>query len=495
MNGRNRASEPRLVKTGVPGLDDLLIGGLMEGAYVVVEGVPGAGKTTLGLQFIHAGITQFDEPGLVFSFEEFPEELYRDGAAYGWDLRALEQDGKLGVICTSPEVFSEDTMAPDGLFESLVAEVQPKRVLVDSITQMEHVTADPRELRRLIYSLRNGFKRHNLTVMLTAEVQSADGSVPFERYIADTVILLDQRLIPESGERTREIEVTKTRSRPHVSGRHLAEVDETGMRVLPHVATRGGASAEAVTPEIEFVSTDSEGLDGMLGGGLVRGSTTIAAGSTGVGKTILGLQYLFAGARQGETGLIVSFEQTEGELRRIAKSLGLPAEQISDDGPIQVLYAEIGRAPLGLIVSQVDGAVRERRPDRVVLDAISTLARAPGETSHIRADIAGLVSVLRASPATTIICDETPGIVGEFEVTGGVMISSLADNIIIMRYVELGSEMRRAVSILKARYVDHDKEIREYIIGQGGLELKEKFEVTTGLLKGAPVRREVDDFF
>ena len=157
-----------LVRTGVPGLDEVLFGGLLPGACVVVEGVPGTGKTTLGLQYLYTGIRQFAEPGLIISFEEFPEELYRDAAAYGWDLPACQADRNLGVICTSPEVFLDDTMSSDGMFQHYVDEIKPRRVVVDSITQMSHVADDPLELRRMVYSLRNGLKRHGLTAVLTA---------------------------------------------------------------------------------------------------------------------------------------------------------------------------------------------------------------------------------------------------------------------------------------------------------------------------------------
>ncbi|HUS81332.1 MAG TPA: ATPase domain-containing protein, partial [Armatimonadota bacterium] len=154
-----------------------------------------------------------------------------------------------------------------------------------------------------------------------------------------------------------------------------------------------------------------------------------------------------------------------------------------------------GRRPLGFLTSRAMAVIEELQPQRLVVDAVSTLAKSPIEEGRNRGELATMLSCIRTTPATTLVMDETPGIVSEFEVTGGVMISSLVDNIIVLRYVELSSEMRRAASVLKARYVDHDKEIREYVIGQGGLALQDKFQVETGLFKGMPRQSSVEDFF
>ena len=495
MSNERRLDGPDVVPTGVPGLDVLLHGGFARRACVLVEGPPGSGKTTLGLQFIHDGIVSHDEPGVIITFEELPEDLYRDAAAYGWDLPALEREGRLAVICTSPEVFEEDTLSTGGFFERTVLELQPTRVVIDSITQMQQVSDDPVQQRKLVYGLRNCFKRHDLTALMTREVDTPIAGPAFEKYVADTVIGLDYRPVPEVGLRVREVEVTKTRMRPHTPGRHPIEITSQGMVVVPALAPPSAEAAVEEDVALQFVPTGCEGLDAMLGGGLVRGSTTIVAGSTGVGKTVLGLQFLAEGLRQGEPGLLVCFEQTPTEIRRVAAGLGLPHEQMGPGAPIDVHHRRPGRRPLGLLVAEAVEKVRAARPGRLVIDAISTLAKSALSGNSYRSDLAAMLANIRAMEVTTLVLDETPGIVSELEVTGGVMISSLVDNILVMRYVELESEMRRAVSVLKARYVDHDKEIREYVIGPGGLALREKFQVTTGLFRGAPQRGTVEDFF
>lgn len=494
MATKHRNSGSELVLTGVPGVDTLLYGGVAPGACMLIEGQPGAGKTTFGLQFLHAGATRFDEPGVIITFEEFPEEIYRDAEAYGWDFRALEEQGTVRVICTTPEVFGEDALTPQGMLETVVDEIGAKRILIDSITQMAHVTDDPLELRRTVYGLRNCFKRLRLAAVMTRELETDDETLHFEEYLVDVVVRLGYRLIRDSGDRVRELEITKTRARPHVSGRHLMRITDSGLHVVPSPHALEEFLPEVAGTPLEFMPTGSVGLDAMLRGGIVKGSTTIVAGSTGVGKTVLGLQFLCAGANQGEQGLYISFEQSHGELARLAQSLGLPTDQCGEGGMCAIKNIRPGRKALGIIVADVIAAIEELRPHRVVIDALSTLAKAPGGAVQGRGELAALVSYMRSMDTTALICDETSGIVGQFEVSGGVMVSSLADNIILMRYVELASEMRRALLILKARCIDHDKEIREYVIGQGGIELRDKFAVSTGLLSGRPLRSP-DDFF
>jgi len=221
----------------------------------------------------------------------------------------------------------------------------------------------------------------------------------------------------------------------------------------------------------------------------------VVAGSTGVGKTVMGLQFLAEGLKRGERGLLISYEQTPNELRRVAFGLGLPHEQFAPGAAVDIFHRRPARQPLGLLAAETVALIRARRPQRLVIDAISTLAKSALTENGHRHDLMAMLAHVRALGVTALVLDETPGIVSDLEVTGGVMISSLVDNIILLRYVELASEVRRAMLVLKARYVDHDKEIREFTIGPGGVALQDKFQVTTGLLRGEPKRGAIEDFF
>ena len=157
------------VKTGVAGLDEMLCGGFLPQTANLVEGAPGTGKTTFGMQFIYNGITQYDEPGLVLTFEEFPQQYYRDAASFGWDFKQLEQEGKLKVIMTSPEISRLDLENVGGMIETTANEIGARRVLVDSLSHFEKLTSDPIELRSIQYGFINALKREGLTALLTLE--------------------------------------------------------------------------------------------------------------------------------------------------------------------------------------------------------------------------------------------------------------------------------------------------------------------------------------
>ncbi|MBN1953911.1 MAG: ATPase [Anaerolineae bacterium] len=182
------------VTTGIAGLDDMLQGGFVPNTAILVEGAPGTGKTTFGMQFIHHGIAQCDEPGIILTFEQFPRQYYRDAANFGWDFRRWEAEGKLRIMMTSPEVSQAFFQEAGGQIEQLTREVGARRILVDSISHFERLAADPVHLRQLVYSFINGLKREGLTAVLTrenvallGEAEGQDESVPF---IVDTYILL-----------------------------------------------------------------------------------------------------------------------------------------------------------------------------------------------------------------------------------------------------------------------------------------------------------------
>ncbi len=181
------------VKTGIEGLDEMLHGGFLPQTANLVEGAPGTGKSTLGMQFIYNGIVKYNEPGLVLTFEEFPQQYYRDAESFGWDFRKLEAKGKLRIIMTSPEVTKIDLETVGGLIETMASEMGARRVLLDSISHFERLTDDPVKLRAIQYSLINALKREGLTSILTKETPALLGETPgdeSEAFMVDSYILL-----------------------------------------------------------------------------------------------------------------------------------------------------------------------------------------------------------------------------------------------------------------------------------------------------------------
>lgn len=182
------------VKTGIPGLDEMLCGGFLPQTANLVEGAPGTGKTTLGMQFIYYGIVACGEPGLILTFEEFPQQYYSDAASFGWDFRGLEQAGKLRVMMSSPEVSKVDLEQVGGRLERLVQEIGARRILVDSLSHFTRLGEQPAQLRSVVYGFVNALKREGLTAVFTRESaallgegESVDDALAF---LADSYILL-----------------------------------------------------------------------------------------------------------------------------------------------------------------------------------------------------------------------------------------------------------------------------------------------------------------
>ena len=230
------------VQTGLIGLDEMLCGGFLPQTANLVEGAPGTGKTTIGMQFIYNGITKFNEPGLIITFEEFPQQYYHDAAAFGWDFEQLEKDGKLKVIMTSPEVSRLDVESVGGMIETTIAQMGARRVLVDSITHFERLTQDPVELRSLEYSFINALKREGLTSLLTRESPTLLGEAPHEdsdvAFVVDSYLLL--RYVEIESTIHKALLVLKMRGSDHAKDIRQFEITEQGVEVRSKFEGREG---------------------------------------------------------------------------------------------------------------------------------------------------------------------------------------------------------------------------------------------------------------
>lgn len=251
------------VRTGIEGLDNLLYGGLLRGDAMLVAGAPGTGKTSLGMQYLYNGATRYQEPGLLITFEEFPQRIYRDAASFGWDFPALEEEGKLKVLFTSPEVLQQDIIRDQGLVGEMIAEIGARRVVVDSISHLQESGQEYRQFREAVYGLVNALKREMLTSILTREVRETEvvGS-SVEEFVADGVIVLSRAYVQNTN--MRFIEVMKSRGSGHIPIPSLYSITNQGMVVVPPFQ-------DPLFRYEDAVSTGIEQLDGLLGGGIPYG--------------------------------------------------------------------------------------------------------------------------------------------------------------------------------------------------------------------------------
>ncbi|MEA3309625.1 MAG: ATPase domain-containing protein [Chloroflexota bacterium] len=239
----NTAPLAQRLSTGIPGLDEMLHGGFLTQTANLIEGAPGCGKTTLGMQFIRQGALH-GEPGIILTFEQFPEQYYRDAASFGWDFRTLEEQGLLQVIMSSPEVSKADLERFNGRIEGLIARIGAKRILIDSLTHFERMSQDPAELRSLVYSFLNALKREGLTAVLTRESsillgdgidQGSDADFSF---LADSYIML--RYVEIESAIHRAIIALKMRGSAHDTHIRQFEINSEGLYVRgPFVGREG----------------------------------------------------------------------------------------------------------------------------------------------------------------------------------------------------------------------------------------------------------------
>jgi circadian clock protein KaiC len=230
------------VTTGIPGLDEMLLGGFLPQTANLVEGAPGTGKTTLGMQFIHHGIAACGEPGLILTFEEFPQQYYDDAASFGWDFRQMEREGTLRVVMTSPEVSKADLEQVGGRIERLVQEIGVKRVLVDSISHFERLSETPSELRALVYGFVNALKREGLTAVLTRESMAllgeAEGADDTLTFLVDSYTLL--RYVEIDSAVHKGLLVLKMRGSNHDKGIRQFDITSRGVEVRAPFEGREG---------------------------------------------------------------------------------------------------------------------------------------------------------------------------------------------------------------------------------------------------------------
>lgn len=230
------------VKTGIPGLDEMLCGGLLPQTANLVEGAPGTGKTTLGMQFIYHGLVAHGEPGIILTFEEFPQQYYKDAASFGWDFRKMEQEGKLRVVMSSPEVSLADLEQVDGRIERLVQEIGARRILVDSLSHFERLCEDPSQLRSVVYGFVNALKREGLTAVLTREstalLGEAEGVDDALAFLVDSYVLL--RYVEIESAVHKALLVLKMRGSNHDKGIRQFEITPRGVEVRAPFEGREG---------------------------------------------------------------------------------------------------------------------------------------------------------------------------------------------------------------------------------------------------------------
>jgi circadian clock protein KaiC len=447
--------ESDLVKTGVSGLDAILADGIPRGNVILLEGGIGTGKTTMGAEFVYRGASLFDEPGIIVLFEISPDKLIRDAAGLGWDLPALERAHKLKIIFTTRPVFQQELHQADSLFLEEAAKMGARRIFVDGVAGVLSGVGGT-EPRDAFHLLVQGLQREQLTAILAVEATALLGdhaaALP-EESIADTVIRL--RMEDMARATVRSIEIVKSRGHDFEMGRHSFRiVNGHGIEVYRRVQAPRRASrdrAAAFDPTTR-VSTGVPGLDEIVNGGYFLGSTTVVAGISGVGKSVMACQFIAEGARRGERSLMLTLDEQMPQVVRNAKSIGIDLEPWIEQGLVRLRYDPPQEIQIDHHFHEIERTVEEFQPKRVVFDSISTYGSSLGFQGRVFRDFFhALVSLMKEHQTATVYNHENPELLGMSSMMGAFHMSSLVDNIILMNWVEIGDAFRLGLTVAKMR--------------------------------------------
>lgn len=491
-----------LMKTGVPGLDEVLSGGFITGSSILIEGPPGSGKTNLGIQIIYTGATQFNEPGIIVTFEEFSEQIYRDAAVFGWDLKRLEKENKIMVIHTSPNEMQQSIDRLPGPTASEVHDaifrLGAKRILLDSVSHFVRVTNDVVEQRELLFRFQSQLKSRGLTVLFTKELEEAESSkIYFEEYVVDASVRLYNTPPLGVGGTLRSIEVRKTRGQEHLPGRHPFRFFSDGIHIFPRPKVMPVVKPIEKLKAANRVPIGIPGLDTMLHGGLLENSTTLVAGPAGSGKTILAAHFLNAGVTAGEACLYVTLEETPDKILAYLPAVGLDLSKKNITKLLHIHHAVPIDLCLEELFLQLKNIIEEKKIKRVVIDSLSDFMAAVHDPAILRDYMYILVRQLEDAGITSLLLSQIPQVAGAVNVAE-IGYAIVADTIIYLGFVEIESKMHRVISVLKMRGSEHDSELRKLLITTNGLEVATRFLGLTGVLSGMPTgqyRETIEEVF
>jgi circadian clock protein KaiC len=477
----------RRLATGVPGLDAILGGGLPEFSFNLISGAPGAGKTTLAHQLMFS-LATVERPALYFTvLGEPPLKMLRYQQQFAF-FDAAKVNSAIHFISLAEEVAT-------GRYEQVLRRISdeveahaPALVFVDSLRSVrlahsDHAPDGSISLQQFVEELGTLISGWQATTFLVGEAFSELLPHPIFT-VADGLLTMEQSVHRNS--MVRQLQVLKMRGQPTSPGSHTFRITQAGLEVFPSAVVHDDAKDvhRAKPPASDHrLGSGVPGLDAMLGGGIPVGYSLLVAGPSGSGKTILATSFLTEGARVGEAGVLVAFEQTPSQ------SLNRTLDGLVTSGKVGLINTRSLDLSIDEIVQQLLKLIQDRRAIRVVIDSLSgfELAVAPTFREDFRESLFRMIAALSGTGVTVLMTSELEDRYTDlrFSPYGSAF---LTDAIIVQRYIEVESSLKRVMSVVKVRASDHSKEIREYEIGEEGIVLGDAVRRYEGLLGGRPTR-------
>ena len=469
--------------TGIPGLDELTLGGLPAGRPTLVCGGAGSGKTLLAATFLVKGAVDYGEPGVFMTFEENVSDLVKNVASLGYNLERLVAQKKIAidyVHLERTEIEETGEYDLEGLFIRLghaIAGLGARRVVLDTVEALFGGLSNTAILRAELRRLFNWLKDRGVSAIVTGE--RGDGQLTrhgLEEYVSDCVILLDHRV--ENQISTRRLRVVKYRGSAHGTNEYPFLIDNQGISVMP--VTSAGLDHPVSD---ERVSSGIAGLDQMMGGqGFYRGSSVLVSGMAGSGKTSVATHFVDAACLRGERCLFFAFEESPAQIVRNMASIGVGLGQWVERGLLRFSASRPSLFGLEMHLAKMHREIAEFAPRAVVIDPISSLMQA-GVQTDVHAMLLRLIDYLKAEQITALFTNLTHGIIETGTTDAGV--SSLIDTWLLLLNREASGEYNRQLYLLKSRGMAHSNQVREFVLSGRGLDLRPVYIGREGFLTGS----------
>ena len=480
------AQDESKLKFGVPGLDEILSGGLARGRFFLVQGEPGSGKTTVALQFVLAG-AEAGERSLYITLSESEAELRQGAASHRWTLgddivvfelippeSLLDPGQQQSLLYSSDLELGEIT---NQIFDA-VERVKPARVVIDSLSEIRLLAQSSLRYRRQILALKHYLARKGVTVIMLDDLTSEPGDKTAHS-VAHGVIHLEE-LAPAYGAERRRIRILKYRGQKYRGGYHDFIIATGGVNVFPRLV----AAEHHTKFARRQLSTGIKEFDALLGGGSDAGSSTLILGPAGTGKSLISIVFAMAAIARGEKVALFIFDEELGLLFNRMKGLGIDLEAARDRGDLTIAQIDAAELSPGEFAHRVRKAVDTEQIKTVVIDSLNGYQAAMPEENSLLLHVHELLQYLNRQGTTTFLTVAQHGLLGQMQAP--VDVTYLADTVILLRYFEASGQVRRAISVIKKRTSAHEATIREYRISRNGLALGEPLDTFEGVLRGTP---------
>jgi len=471
----------RRLVTGIEGLDALLKGGLVAGASYIIQGPPGAGKTILANQLACGHVRTGGRVLVATLLSESHERLFQYLATLDFFDPTLVGD-QIQFVSAFDTLEQEGLDAVVRLLRQEIARQQASLLIVDGVLNARVRAETTLDTKKFVSELQGHAAFAGCTVLLLTSARLDEGSP--EHTMVDGVIELGEQLVGSRA--VRHVQLRKTRGSAALSGRHECLIDEAGMHVYPRLEALFSHPSQLGSGTLARISSGVPTFDEMLGGGLATGSVSLLIGPSGIGKTSLGLAFLAASTAQAP-GLHFGFYETPERLRSKAASLGYDFAAMEQSGSLQLCWQPTTEGLLDQVGARLLELVAARGSKRVLIDSLGAFSRLAIDPTRLNAFFRAIAGELRARDVSVMLTWEMRDIFGAEISAPAPDLSSIVDNLMLMRFVELDSQLRRMMSILKVRDSHHDPALHELLIQPQGITLRRAFEGTCGVLSGTPI--------